>query len=301
MKKIRNITNPKAILFALLAATLYALSTPVSKLLLEKNPPTMMASFLYLGAGIGLVVVGFVKSIFEKSKKKERREQGEKALSRKDMPFVIAMVLLDVAAPIFLMTGLIFTSSANVALLNNFEIVVTSLIALFVFKELISPKLWTGIILVTIASVLLSFEDVSSLQFSKGSILVLCACVCWGFENNCTRILSITNPLQIVVIKGLCSGTVSLVIALVKGERFSSPLFLVIALVLGFFAYGLSILFYIYAQRDLGAAKTSSYYAVAPFLSSGISLVIFKQVPSISFLVAVVIMCVGTYFVTKSE
>lgn len=307
MIKIINNKNSKAIVFAFLAAILYALSTPISKLLLEKISPTMMASFLYLGAGIGLGGVGLVKSMITKL---EVHSSGikpsalvslrEQSLSKNDMPFVIAMILLDVAAPIFLMTGLMFTNSSNVALLNNFEIVATSLIALFVFKEAISSKLWIGIFLVTMASVILSFEDVSSLHFSKGSILVIFACVCWGFENNCTRKLSIKNPMQIVVIKGLCSGTVSLVIALLKGERFCTPLFFVIALMLGFFAYGLSILFYIYAQRLLGAAKTSSYYAVAPFLSSAISLVIFKQVPTISFIVAVVFMCVGTIFVTKS-
>lgn len=300
MKK-NNTTNSKSIFFAFLAAALYALSTPVSKLLLTKISSTMMASFLYLGAGIGLWIVGFIKHQIVKIKKQSENIIYEESLSKKDTPFIIAMVLLDVAAPIFLMSGLMFSNSSNVALLNNFEIVTTSLLALLVFKERISSKLWIGIILVTLASLLLSFEDVKSIQFSKGSILVLCACVCWGLENNCTKKLANKNPLQIVVIKGLCSGTVSLFIALFKGEKFCTHLFLLIALVLGFFAYGLSILFYIYAQRNLGAAKTSSYYAIAPFFSSAISLIIFKQIPSISFLIAVVIMCLGTFLVTKSE
>ncbi len=287
-------TNAKAVFFALLAACLYALNAPASKLLLQKIPPTMMASLLYLGAGLGLSIV----ALFQKKAALNTRE---KSLSRTDMPFVVAMVLLDVAAPIFLMTGLMFTTSASAALLNNFEIVATSLVALFVFKEMISPKLWVGILLVTLASLVLSFEDLSSLRFSKGSVLVLLACVCWGFENNCTRKLSVKNPLQIVIIKGFCSGSVSLIIALLKGERITSFGFVPLALVLGFFAYGLSIFFYIYAQRDLGAAKTSSYYAVAPFVSSAISLLIFRQVPSVSFIIAVAIMIAGTCFVSKSN
>jgi len=68
------------------------------------------------------------------------------------------------------------------------------------------------------------------------------------------------------------------------------------ALLLGFVSYGLSIYFYIYAQRNLGAAKTSTYYAVSPFIGAGLSLLIFREVPSLTFLVALAIMAAGTYF-----
>ena len=206
------------------------------------------------------------------------------------------MVVLDIAAPIFLMIGLTMTTAANASLLNNCEIVATSVIALCVFKEIIPKRLWVGIILVTVASIILSATDISSFSFSTGSIFVLLACVCWGFENNCTRKLSVKNPLQIVVIKGFCSGTGSLIIALVKEERFCGLPYILFALLLGFVAYGLSIFFYIYAQRELGAAKTSAYYAVAPFIGTALSLVIFKEIPSLSFILALIIMIIGTYF-----
>jgi len=61
-------------------------------------------------------------------------------------------------------------------------------------------------------------------------------------------------------------------------------------------SYGLSIYFHIYAQRDLGAAKTSTYYAVSPFIGAGLSLLIFREVPSLTFLAALAIMAAGTYF-----
>ncbi len=282
----------KAIFFALLAAVLYAINSPFSKLMLDKIPATMMAAFLYLGAGIGLAIMGIVRRATGRSEK-------ELPLTKKELPYTVGMVVLDIAAPIFLMIGLTMTTAANASLLNNFEIVATSIIALAIFKETISKRLWLAIALVTVSSIILSFEDMSSLSFSLGSIFVLLACVCWGFENNCTRMLSSKNPLEIVVIKGFGSGIGSLVIAFVTGENLPSLIFIFCALLLGFVAYGLSIYFYIYAQRDLGAAKTSAYYAAAPFVGAGLSLIIFRELPSITYIVALVIMLAGTYFASS--
>lgn len=199
------------------------------------------------------------------------------------------------------MIGLTMTTAANASLLNNFEIVATSLIALYIFKEKISKHLWIGIIFLTAASILLSVEDYSSFSFSVGSIFVLLACIFWGFENNCTKNLSSKNPLEIVVIKGFGSGIGSLLIAAVTNELSFNMQYIFSALLLGFVAYGLSIFFYIYAQRYLGAAKTSAYYAVSPFIGAVLSLIIFRELPSASFLAALFIMAIGTYFVSSES
>ncbi|MGN1048698.1 MAG: DMT family transporter [Eubacteriales bacterium] len=287
-----NSKQKKATFFALFAAVLYAISSPFSKLLLNKIPEVMMAAFLYLGAGTGIFIAGFIRRLTGKKEK-------EQPLTRKELPFTVGMVVLDIAAPIFLMIGLTMTTAANASLLNNFEIVATSVIALVIFKEAISKRLWLAIAFVTVSSIILSFEDMSSLSFSYGSIFVILACVCWGFENNCTRMLSSKNPLEIVVIKGLGSGLGSFAIALALGEHIPNILYVVCALLLGFVAYGLSIYFYIYAQRDLGAAKTSTYYAVAPFVGAGLSLLIFRELPSISFIIALLIMMIGTFLASS--
>ena len=274
----------QAIFYAVLAAALYALNAPVSKLLLHHIPSTMMAGLLYLGAGTGMYLM-----------EKFRRNHKEQPLTRQELPYTAAMVVLDIAAPIFLMIGLTRCSAANASLLNNFEIVATSLIALFIFKEAVGRRLWVAIALVTISSILLSVEDLSSFTFSVGSIFVLLACVCWGFENNCTRLLSSKNPAQIVVIKGFGSGLGALALAWIVGERYFHVWYMALALLLGFVSYGLSIYFYIYAQRDLGAAKTSTYYAISPFIGAALSLLIFREIPSVTFLVALVVMAAGTY------
>lgn len=284
----------KAAFFALLAAALYALNSPISKLLLAHIPATMMAGFLYLGAGIGIFLFGKIQKLTGKG-------TAEAPLTRKELPFTIGMVVLDIAAPICLMVGLSRTTAANASLLNNFEIVATALIALLIFKEAISIRIWGAIVCVTVASALLSFEDISSLSFSWGSLMVLLASVCWGFENNCTRMLSSKSPLQIVTIKGIFSGLGSLSVALIIGERYFHIFYIILAMLLGFVAYGLSIFFYIYAQRDLGAAKTSTYYAVAPFIGTALSFMIFREAPSGIFLAALCIMLFGTYLNSSYE
>ena len=282
-----------ATFYALIAATLYAISSPISKLLLEKVPSTMMASLLYFGAGIGVLIVSLWK--------KKSRYEPELKLARKDLPYTAGMVVLDIAAPILLMLGLSLTTASNVSLLNNFEIVATAVIARIVFKETISRRLWFAIGIITIASIILSVKDMSSISLSFGSLFVLAACICWGFENNCTRMLASKNPMQIVVVKGFGSGFGSLVIALLLGETVTNLLYIVMVLILGFVSYGLSILFYIYAQRYLGAAKTSAYYALSPFIGVAVSLLVFQELPSVSFLVALIIMIVGAYFAASSE
>ena len=254
----------------------------------------MMAAFLYLGAGLGMAAYKLLGRMTGKAEKEQR-------LTKKELPYTIGMVLLDIAAPIALMIGIKRTSAANASLLNNFEIVATSIIALAIFREKISGKLWLGIGLVSVSSIILSVEDISSVSFSAGSLFVLLACLCWGFENNCTRSLSSKDPVEIVVIKGLFSGGGSLVIALVVGESFPAVPQLLMALCLGFVAYGLSIVFYIFAQRELGAAKTSAYYAVAPFIGVALSLIIFRDAPSASFIIALIVMIIGTWVVTVAD
>lgn len=278
----------KGIAFAILAAALYAINAPFSKILLEFMPPTLMAGFLYVGAGIGMIFIALMRKI-------KKYEAKELKLTKSELPYTIAMIVLDIAAPICLLFGLNSTTAANASLLNNFEIVATAIIALMVFKEKISTRLWFGIFFVTLSCGILSFEDISSLRFSYGSLFVLLATICWGFENNCTRKISSKDPLQIVLLKGIFSGIGSLIIGLFIGEQIEALWSIVAVLCVGFVAYGLSIYFYVYAQRLLGAARTSAYYAVAPFIAAILSLIIFREIPDVTYFVALVLMIVGAW------
>ena len=275
-----------AILYAILAAAFYAVNIPASKKLLEHVGPLTMAALLYLGAGIGIGIM----SLFGKKEKRER-------LDKKDLPFVVGMIVLDIAAPILLMLGISLGTSANASLLGNFEIVATAVIALMIFKEAVSKRLWLAIALITLSSILLSLEGTESFRFSYGSLLVLAAAVCWGFENNCTRKISSKSTYEIVVLKGIFSGLGSLIIALIKRESMPQLLYIAFALILGFVAYGLSIFLYVRAQNTLGAAKTSAYYAVAPFIGAALSFVFLKEKLTWTYLIALAVMILGTVFV----
>ena len=278
-----------AIFLAVLAAALYAINIPLSKLLLNHIEPTMMASYLYLGAGIGIGIVFLIT-------KKNQKDENEK-FTKKDLPYILGMIVLDIAAPILLMFGLLDSASSNASLLNNFEIVCTSLIALFIFKEIVSKRMWVAISLITLSSFVLSFEDISTFKLSWGSILVVLATLCWGLENNCTRNLSSKNTYHVVFLKGIFSGLGSLIVALCLKESFPNFGYFALALFLGFVAYGLSIFFYIKAQGIIGASKTSAYYSIAPFIGTFLSFIIFKEKLTWSYFTGLAIMIIGTIIV----
>ena len=283
-------TQINAIILAILAATFYAVSIPISKLLLTYTAPTMLAAFLYLGAGIGIGIM----FLFQRDKIGDREK-----LSKSDLPYTIGMIVLDIIAPVLLMNGVARTTAANVSLLNNFEIVATAIIAFFIFKEKISRRMWGALILVTLSSLVLSFEGTDSLRFSTGSIMVIGAAVCWGFENNCTRMISSKSTHEIVIIKGFFSGTGTLLIALIIGEKFPPALVTGIILLLGFVAYGLSIFTYIRAQEIIGAAKTSAFYALAPFIGALLSFLLLNESLSPKYAAGLIIMILGSVIAVR--
>lgn len=284
----------KGIIMAILAATFYAIGIPFSKIMLQYIPETLMAGFLYLGAGVCMAVIALIR-------KSKKTEVIENKLTKKEIPYTVAMIVLDIAAPICLLIGMKTTMASTASLLNNFEIVVTAVIALMFFKEKISSRLWLGIIFVTISCIVLSVGNILELKFSSGAIFILMATIFWGIENNCTRKLSSKDPMQIVMLKGIFSGGGSLIIGLVIGERTNNVVGILVVLLIGAIAYGMSIYVYIYAQRILGAARTSTYYAVSPFIGTALSLLIFKQKPEISYWIGLILMIVGAYFASSDK
>lgn len=277
-----------AVIFAMLAAVFYAINTPVSKILLDNVGPTSMAAFLYLGAGIGVGIMYMFHF---------RNESGEDRLGIKNLPYTLGMIVLDVAAPIFLMLGIKNGSASNASLLGNFEIVVTTLIALFIFGEKITAKLWCGISFIFASSIFLSLEGAESFRFSLGSLFVFLATCCWGLENNCTRKISDKSTHEIVLLKGIFSGCGALIVAIISGEKMPEIRFIFFAMLLGFIAYGLSIFLYIKAQKELGAAKTSAYYAIAPFIGAFIAFVVNDERLEPVYFIGLALMIVGTIFV----
>lgn len=292
MKKI-DIKDKKYI--ALLSALFYSLSIPLSKIILNNNvSPVYLGAFTYLGAGIGFLIWNFIlffkKDVFF-----------ENSITIKELPYAILMVILDIGAIILLMIGLANTNSANASLLSNFEIAATSIIALLIFKEQISKKLWCAIILIIIASIILTTQDIGCMNFSFGSILVLLAYLCWGAENNCTRVLSNKNNQQVTIIKGIFSGLGSLIIAYILKHPVPNITYILAILLIGIVSYGLSVNMYIHSQKYLGAAKTAAYFSTAPFLGVFFALFILKEKPLFSFYPALLIMFLALFIISKDS
>ena len=319
---MKSNVSKTAVFQALLAALLFGLNAPFAKMLLRGLTPVFMAALLYLGAGLGMGIVAFV--IRYGDRHRNGQPVPEAGLSGKDAVWVVLMIVLDIVAPFLLMLGLTRTSAATASLLNNFEMVATALIALLFFHEAIGRRVWISLGLITLASMVLGVDIQSwtDISFSTGALLVLGACLCWGLENNCTRNLSDKDPLQIVIIKGFGSGLGALFIGLI----FGMPLLVVAggavspdpsyyisgfslqalgqiggALLLGFFSYGLSIYFYIHAQRRLGAARTSLYYAAAPFIGAAVSFILLQEHPGVAFFIGAALMLGGTILVQQEK
>ncbi|MHB0998318.1 MAG: DMT family transporter [Armatimonadota bacterium] len=284
------------IIYAITAAVLFGISAPIAKLLLGQVDPVPLAGLLYLGSGVGLLILNIALGLTD------RHVQREARLTRRDMSRVFVATLAGgVAAPIVLMYSLRYTPAATASLLLTFEGVATVIIARIVYKEPIGRLLWIAMACITTASVLLSVNNNAAWGISLGALGVLAACILWGVDNNLTNTVSAKNPVTIVIIKGLGAGVFSLALAVSIGSPIPqlSPALLTMAL--GFFTYGLSIVLFIRAMRDLGAARASAYFGTAPFIGSALSFVIFRTTPSLQFLVGAVILIAGTILLSKEE
>ena len=278
-----------AIVLALMAAVCYSINIPLSKILLREVQECMMAGFLYLGAGLSIGLL----SLFGGRKKAVTK------LSSSDMPYVIGMVVLDAAAPVLLMLGLRQSSASLATLVNNFEIVATALIAQAFFREKITRRGWEAIALISLSTVVLTLSFDGSMSLSPSLLLVLAATCCWGLENNCTRMISGKDTYEIVFIKGIFSGLGSVTVAIITGESFPEVKYMLYVLLLGTVAYGLSIFLYIRAQSTIGASRTSSFYAVNPFIGSLLSFFILHESVSTKYLIALLIMIAGTALMVR--
>lgn len=290
----RNHTLP--ILQALTAALLFGISAPLSKLFLGEIAPISLAALLYLGSGLGLLAVRFLR------RANRQASADEAGIKRSDAGWLAGAIFTGgVAAPILLMLSLQRTPAATASLLLNFESSATALVAALIFREAVSRRVWLAAGLITLASIALSVEINAVWGFSLGALGILVACLMWGFDNNFTRCISAKDPLAIVTIKGLAAGSFSLLMAGLLAEPLPALPLVLGAMLVGFFCYGISIVLYIRALRDLGAARTSTLFGIAPLAGMLLSFMIFREFPGILFWIALPLMAVGTFLLVKEH
>ncbi len=282
----------RAVVMALISAALFGLSTPASKALLGTVHPAVLAGLLYLGAGIGVALVRRVTSALRAS----QDGAGEAALTQRDVPWLAGAILAGgVAGPLLLMTGLARTDASTASLLLTLEGVATALIAWFVFHEHFDRRILAGMAALVAGAAVLSWAGTPSVANLIGPLAIIAACVAWGLDNNLTRKVSLADPLEIVEMKGLIAGPVNLGLGLWAGGHLPALTTSLIAGVVGFIGYGVSLVLFVLALRELGTARTGAYFSTAPFLGAAISVALLGEPVTLQLGVAGALMAFGVW------
>jgi drug/metabolite transporter (DMT)-like permease len=285
----------KARFYGIIAVALFGASAPFSKLLLNNVTPLQLAGLLYLGSGLCLLLVKLIKWSFNINRNAAKLEKA-------DMPWLFgAVVSGGVLAPITLMVGLSMTPASTTSILLNFETVSTAVIAGIFFREHVGKKVIIAISLLTIASLILTFDHSGKFEISWGAFLILLACVLWGIDNNLTRNISSKDPMTIVIVKGVSAGLFSILLSMVLKNNLPNALTVLSGLALGGLSYGISLTLFISTLKDIGSSRASALFTTAPFIGAVISFIIFKNIPTLSFLVSVPLMICGTFLLFKES
>jgi drug/metabolite transporter (DMT)-like permease len=286
-----NRDRGKGVGFALTAACLFGVSTPLAKALLPHAAPVLMAGLLYLGSGAGLGLYWLARH------SSKRLPSSEPRLSRIHLPWLGVVVLFGgVVAPLLLMWGLAKTPASDASLLLNFEGVFTALLAWFVFKENFDLRIATGMVLIVIGGVVLSWMGGPKLGVPWGPLAIIGACVAWAIDNNLTRKLSTNDPTQIAMIKGLVAGSVNTAMAFLTGAVGHPKIMTIVASgAIGFVGYGVSLVFFILALRYVGTVRTSAYFSTAPFIGAAGALIFLRDKPGGGFVISAVLMSLGVW------
>lgn len=286
-----------AALYAITAATLFGASAPLAKLLLADMHPVFLAALLYLGSGLGLLIVGEMPALWRKAK------GSEPGLKRADLPWLVGATLCGgVAAPVVLLYGLKYTPAATASLILNFESAATAVIAFVLFREAVGGRVWAAVAAVTAAVLMLSLDAKGGWGLSAGALGVAAACILWGLDNNMTRNISAKNPVKIVIVKGIAAGLVNATIYFgFFGNGLPGFVQTLLACLLGLFCYGFSIVLFILAMRGLGSARTGAYFAAAPFIGAALSFAIFREVPNAVFPFALALMVLGVWLLLTEK
>ncbi|MCL4368836.1 MAG: DMT family transporter [Actinobacteria bacterium] len=291
-------------LLAIAAALAFALSVPVSKLLLRDTSQLAVAGLLYLGAGLALTLYRLVSRATRHrgNTQVQMADMGVTERDASDWAWLAAATLCGaVAAPLILLWGLKMTPGATASLLLSFEAVFTALWAAGLFKEHVAAQVWWAVLAVTAGGVLLGLEGGGNWGVSLGALAVVGGCALWGLDNNLTRNIATLEPSRVAQLKSLAAGAVNLLLLLAVGgslPRWPEVLF---ALVVGGLSYGVSLVLFVQALRYLGSARTSAYFGAGPFFAAAISLAIARSYPTLPLLAAAVLMLVGTVLMISEQ
>ncbi len=268
-----------------LAAVLFGISAPLASRLAADMGAFTLAGLLYLGAAIA--VLPFIG----------RTRPTRAAVRRGASRLATAVVVGGAVGPVLLAAGLAHAPAASASLLLNLELVFTTLLAYFVFREHIGPRVVAGTAMVVVAGVVLGWSGSADLRW--GALLIAGACLCWAVDNGVTANLDELAPVHITFVKGLVAGSANLAIGLALGGAPTGWAILG-ALVVGGFGYGASITLWVAGARDLGAARGQLVFATAPFVGAIVAWTVLSDPVGSRQVVSLLIAAFGVSFVLRS-
>lgn len=273
-------------LLATISAVLFGISPVLCKMVIGEMSPILLAGLLYLGSGIGLsfVLVRQRINIFREICSISRRHQ---------IKLLGAVLAGGVIAPLCLVYGIKYGRASEVALLLNLETVATTVIAWLIFKEHVSRHVWVGKVFIVLAASIIILKSPEGLAFSVSGILVVVACIFWGIDNNLTRDVDDLPATALATIKGYCAGLFNIILAAVLGFGTIDVHQIGGALLIGALSYGASLVLFIGALRKIGSARSSTFFAIGPFIGVLSALVLLREHPPAFFWLATALMLAG--------
>lgn len=267
---------------ALLAALLFGASTPLVQHFGRGLGPFTTAALLYVGAAcVGALL--------------RQRVEREAALKRSDLPRLLLLAAFGaVIGPVALAWGLQRTSGTGASLMLTLEALFTALLAWRLYGEVMDRRVWAAMLTLFAGGVVLVLDQgISGGSQALGLLAVGLATVAWGVDNSLSRALAERDPGQVVMAKAALGASAALALAVLAGEPLPGTTTAVALLAIGASGYGLSLRFYLLAQRAFGAARTGSVFAFAPFVGAGIALLMGDRLASWGMGVGGVLMLAG--------
>jgi drug/metabolite transporter (DMT)-like permease len=271
-------------ILAIAAALLFGLSTPAAKAIVGNVQPLLLAGLLYLGSGVGLgsiILLG--------------QRHGVR-LKRVDVPWLLATIIFGGGlGPALLMWGLTQTTGSAASLLLTLEGVFTALMAWIIFREPFNRRIGLGMAAISLGAVLLALRTTSGHAGVLGALAVAGACLSWAIDNNCTSKIADVDALTLASIKGIVAGATNTILALLVGAALPNPGLVAASSVVGFLGYGLSLVLFVLALREIGAARTGAYFSTAPFIGAVVGVVALREPLTFALIGAGLLMGFGVY------
>jgi drug/metabolite transporter (DMT)-like permease len=282
---LKSNTATLGVVYAITTAFFFGLSTPLAKHFLSDVQPWMLAGLMYLGGGLGLVPIYFLRN---------RIQRPTTFLKVEDWRILLgSMVAGGLAAPILLMTGLEHTSASVASLLLNFESVFTALVAWTIFREPWHWRVLLGIVVITTGGILVSHTGQSSMHLSWGALAILGTCLAWAIDSNFTAKIAHRDPLQVAIFKSGGAGLFNTAIATLIGQPWPSVSVTLQIFGAGFVGYGLTYCAFVMALRNIGASRTGAFFALSPVVGVAIAIVFLREPLSATLVVAAILMALG--------